>query len=686
LEIHRKRQDFQIMIRRPLFAFTAFLLASAAMPGSSLAQEAAAGRIRSVVLFSGGVAEIVREADVVGDASVGIEIPIGQVNDVLKSLVVRNPGGTVGQISLEGPDGSLASGGSTPLTGDDVVSVVSLLSRIRGTEVRISGDRVVEGKVLGVQVFDDVRIRRGETAPESRLPVVSLLTEAGDVRSVEIGPEVTVDILDAAVSERVAAAAGRLGRSFSEESRLVSVRTTGTGSRKVEIDYVVEAPVWKSSHRLVVGEGGKGRLQTWAVVENASGEDWKDVDVSLSSGSPVTLRQNLYEPFRKPRQEVPVFVDSQTAPQADGGSVPAAAMDSGMLALAAPAQSRGFGAMAEAMPAAPAMAKQSRAFEMSAAAGVPQAVQGDVSVLYAVPSPVDLVAGSTLSVPVVDAEVPAERISVFDPRRGTIHPTAAVKLENATGSALPAGIVTVYDAGGYVGDSTLLPVPGGDERLVQFALDRKISVNTTEKPEDSIDEIAVSDGILRYRSTMRRATTYAAKNIDDAERKLSVEHPKMPGWEFASKDKVSETQDAFRLERTIPAGGTVQIEAAYTFVQGEQFALVDADTEQLLRFSKLAPEGAVKAKLAELADNRSKAASIERRLGDIEQRRAEISSEQDRLRQNIGAVGASDLRDRYLEKLAGQETELEAISAETAKHREELDKIRSEGRAIVRSL
>ena len=59
------------------------------------------GDIRSIVLFSGGVAEIVRAANVSGEATVGMEVPLDQVNDVLKSLVVRNPGGTVGQAADE---------------------------------------------------------------------------------------------------------------------------------------------------------------------------------------------------------------------------------------------------------------------------------------------------------------------------------------------------------------------------------------------------------------------------------------------------------------------------------------------------------------------------------------------------------------------------------------------------------
>ncbi|WAP68809.1 hypothetical protein [Jiella pelagia] len=75
---------------------------SADMPVATSAEPTRTGDIRSIVLFSGGVAEIIRSAEVSGDATVGMEVPLDQVNDVLKSLVVRNPGGGVGQVTLEG--------------------------------------------------------------------------------------------------------------------------------------------------------------------------------------------------------------------------------------------------------------------------------------------------------------------------------------------------------------------------------------------------------------------------------------------------------------------------------------------------------------------------------------------------------------------------------------------------------
>jgi hypothetical protein len=63
---------------------------------------------------------------------------------------------------------------------------------------------------------------------------------------------------------------------------------------RLKISYVTESPAWKPSYRLVLGEKGKARLQGWAVVDNVSGEDWKDVRVGVGSTSALSFRYDMH--------------------------------------------------------------------------------------------------------------------------------------------------------------------------------------------------------------------------------------------------------------------------------------------------------------------------------------------------------------------------------------------------------
>ena len=65
------------------------------------------------------------------------------------------------------------------------------------------------------------------------------------------------------------------------------------GTHKLRLSYVTEAPSWKPSYRVVVGKTGKVELQGWAIVDNTSGEDWKDVRLGVGASSAMSFRFDL---------------------------------------------------------------------------------------------------------------------------------------------------------------------------------------------------------------------------------------------------------------------------------------------------------------------------------------------------------------------------------------------------------
>ncbi|MCA9712140.1 MAG: DUF4139 domain-containing protein, partial [Myxococcales bacterium] len=74
----------------------------------------------------------------------------------------------------------------------------------------------------------------------------------------------------------------------------------------VSVSYVVSAPMWKPTYRVVLPESGKGPalLQAWAVVDNVSGEDWSDVRLALTSGEPIAFRYDLHTPRTVDRSDL----------------------------------------------------------------------------------------------------------------------------------------------------------------------------------------------------------------------------------------------------------------------------------------------------------------------------------------------------------------------------------------------
>jgi hypothetical protein len=72
----------------------------------------------------------------------------------------------------------------------------------------------------------------------------------------------------------------------------------------LQVGYVADSPVWKPSYRLVVHSEGDADLQAWGIVENISGEDWKNVKLSLVAGAPLAFRADLGTPVIPDRPTV----------------------------------------------------------------------------------------------------------------------------------------------------------------------------------------------------------------------------------------------------------------------------------------------------------------------------------------------------------------------------------------------
>ncbi|MEO6601461.1 MAG: hypothetical protein ABIQ16_16410 [Polyangiaceae bacterium] len=87
--------------------------------------------------------------------------------------------------------------------------------------------------------------------------------------------------------------------------RDVTLRLDGK-QHDLAVGYVAATPVWRPSYRIVVQDGGTD-LQAWGIVENVSGEDWKDVELSLVAGAPLAFESTLGDPVTPPR---PVVTDS----------------------------------------------------------------------------------------------------------------------------------------------------------------------------------------------------------------------------------------------------------------------------------------------------------------------------------------------------------------------------------------
>ena len=61
----------------------------------------------------------------------------------------------------------------------------------------------------------------------------------------------------------------------------MQIKLPGAHPHGLRLSYVTEAPAWKPSYRVVLRDDKSVDLVGWAIVDNTSGEDWKNVRLGV---------------------------------------------------------------------------------------------------------------------------------------------------------------------------------------------------------------------------------------------------------------------------------------------------------------------------------------------------------------------------------------------------------------------
>ncbi|WP_437643440.1 DUF4139 domain-containing protein [Sorangium sp. So ce362] len=637
--------------------WTTATLAAAAMGLSRPGAAADALSLRRVVLSTGGVGYFEYEARVRGDAELALEVRLDQVDDVLKSIVVYDEHGAAGNITLPGREPLRDLFRELPFDEGALESEAALLNALRGAEVRTRGSEgTIVGRIVAVTAAQ-VALPGGGSENRHRLALMS----EGALRQVVLEETGGVELVEERLRQQVGAALLGLASRRQRNRRELVVRTAGEGERVVRVAYVIEVPLWKTSYRLTVPEDPQttaAALSGWAIVENQSGGDWDSVDFTLVSGNPVTFRQALYEIYYVSRPEVPVDVAERVLPRLDEGAAALAARAARLARFHA-------GAAAEAPPA-------------TAEKGEPEREEAATQVVFHFPAPLTIASGQTALLPIVEREVPAERVGLYQREASARSPLASVRLRNDGDTSLPPGAMTVYERSArgvvtYVGDARLAPLPPGESRLVSFAVDRKVRIDREERAEEAFSRARIQGGMLEIVRTARKVTVYTIVGAAREPRVVLIEHPRLAGWELAEPKKgVEVTRDRYRIRREVAAGETARLTVALEQPISHTIALTSLSSEQIgVYLSSRELSEALRAVFARIAELRATIEGRQRALSALESELAALRGEQERVRENLKVVPAgSALHERYLRTLGEQEDRIAAVSAELPGARE----------------
>lgn len=201
--------------------------------------------VRRVVLYKNGIGFFEHLGSIRGAQDVHIDFTSAQLNDVLKSLTVLDlSGGRITGVDYNSEAPLARRLATLRLALGERPTQAEFLGALRGApiEVRSGTATAISGKLLSIE-----RKTRSSTTFTVETEEISLITDNGEVRSVDLNPATSIRILDSDLRLEVGHYLGLVASARDQDVRRMSISTAGTGDRNLYVSYISEVPVWKTT-------------------------------------------------------------------------------------------------------------------------------------------------------------------------------------------------------------------------------------------------------------------------------------------------------------------------------------------------------------------------------------------------------------------------------------------------------
>ncbi|MDY7225887.1 hypothetical protein [Hyalangium rubrum] len=633
--------------------------------------------IRRVVLYKHGVGYFERKGKVSGSEALHLDFKARDMNDVLKSMTVLDlSGGSVSAVSYDSTKPLEQLLQEATIRIPESGSLTALLGQIKGARVRVrvGGKEPVEGIIVGLESLPVVEGKASVVRP-----FLSLLV-GGSLRTFDVLEITELEFLDDAVRKDLEFYLATVLSSYKKDSKRMSILTAGEGERELFVAYVVEAPVWKTSYRILLEEGEKPLLQGWALVDNTGDEDWVDVDLALIAGLPVSFVHDLYNPRYMKRPVVEVKTEAAAAPV-----IPEEGYEGGESRKEEESEEEGasYGAVALGGPGGVARGGVAAAGKIQVRR-IRAAAQRSVEVKtltkevgdlfeYRVDHPVSVHRNQSALVPILQRPFEGRRVLLYNQATREKNPMACIELTNTTGLTLEGGPVTVMEADTYVGEAMLDTMKPEDRRFVPYAVELSCTVSVEKGMEDGpVFRVTVSHGILAMDQYYLQRRKYLVRNKGKRPATLFLEHPRTDS-ELQGTPAPAETTDGFwRFKLELAAGESQEFTVTERTRGAHRRALSTVTSEEISFYlsSRYIDQ--------RLADAMRQITILKQRLvvvvneeKQLTDERERLFKDQERIRSNIESLksGAAqrELAERFVTKLSEQENRLDAIGVELEK-------------------
>jgi len=274
-------------------------------------------------------------------------------------------------------------------------------------------------------------------------------------------------------------------------------------------------------------------------------------------------------------------------------------------------------------------------------------------------------------VPIVQTEIDAEKVALWNANLGMARPLRALWLKNSSDLVLDGGSFNVIESGAFAGEGLIESIHPGEKRIISYAADLAMQVvaKPTAGPEQ-LTRICIARGLM-YRTVQSKSiTTYTIRNEDSLPRTIIIEQPIRPGWKLKESLKAEEetvTAYRFRVQLTSKETKDFVVEETTPTTTSVQLTNLNDNLISLyVNKHEFTPE--LEKSLRDILAQKDAIAKLDADIKEKQEELAGISADQNRVRQNLQALkGTAEekaLAQRYVKELDEQETRLATLKKE----------------------
>ena len=634
--------------------------------------------VTKVIVYKNGVAYFERAGSPPAGQPARMEFKASEMDDVLKSLVVEaTAGGKVRSLRYELNEPTAKRLADLPIVPSANQPLALLLDQLRGAKAEfLIGGQKVAGTIIS-----------GRLAPlpnQGQRQEVAVMLDNGDLKTIDLDTVASVRLLDPRLQQQFAEALATIAQSRSNDKKVVTVQMDG--ATQIVARYLVPAPVWKSSYRLVLPDNGAPQLEGWAIVDNASGEDWNNVELTVVSGKPVSFITRLYDPKYLERPRAELAGGQPVAPVVYADAIAQEAQTAGALGGV-----RSMNAPMRKAVAMPSVAPAPAPMMTSSAVVSTETRETGELFEYHFSTPVTAKKGESAMIPFVQQPIVARKLLIYSDRSSQ-NPRSAAELNNDTGKTLDGGPLTVYQSSSYAGEALMETLKAGDKRLISFAVDLGTRVTTNfESGTEVVREVRATRGILTSKTAVERTTTYTISNVDAREKTLVIEHPVSPNLKVLKPKPDETTASQYRFTVKLAPKSPAKLAVVEEEIIEQTEGVTNLSPDTLLAYiqnKSLSANG--RKQLEAIAARKRAIAENDTALRQTEAEINEIVKDQDRIRQNLNSLnrvsGQQEMVQKYVAQLAQGDTHLAQLRDRQAEMRKKQAAMQSELNSLIEKL